>query len=323
MVGVLPAFVAALGFAAFQTINRRALSGVDVYRGTATVLAMGTLLLVSLSFALHGASGFLDAPPIAYAYFGSAGLVHFFLGWTLLGVSQLRLGAARAGIVVGTLPLFGAIVAAFALDEPLSPIDVLGLILVVAGVGLVIPARAAPPAASQAARQAASQAPRTGASAATSVGRGLHGPRGVAWGVAAGLATALCWSVSPVLIRGGLEHVVSPIAGAAIGLAAAATVYAAAIALTAGGRTRRARIEGSTRRLLVGAGAAVAVGISMQWTAYDLAPIAVVLSVLQFTPPLVVLLAVVVSREPLGERAWKVWAGSFVTLAGALVLILL
>ena len=303
VVGLIPAFAAAVGFAAFQTTNRRALAGVDVYRGTASVLATGAALLVATSLALHGPSGFFDAPAIAYGYFVAAGLVHFFLGWTLLGMSQVRLGAARAGIVVGTLPLFGAIVAAVALDEPLTGIDLIGLVLVVAGVGLVVPARSTP-------------SPVSHAGATASPGRT------VAVGIAIGLVTALLWSISPVLIRGGLAHGAEPVTGAAIGQASAAGVYALVIALTARRARPRAAIPFGTRRLIVAAGCAVAMAIWMQWTAYGLAPIAVVLSVLQFTPPLVVVLATLVSREPLGEHAWRVWMGSLVTLGGALLLIL-
>jgi drug/metabolite transporter (DMT)-like permease len=320
MVGVVPAFVAALGFAAFQTINRRALSGVDVYRGTASVLGIGTVLLVGVSLLLHGIAGFVDATPAAYGYFVAAGLVHFFCGWTLLGMSQLRLGAARAGIVVGTLPLFGALVAAALLDEPLSAIDLVGLVLVVGGVALVIPARSSPPAPTPVLPSGDPAEPR---GTPTPSGPTPTARRTVVTGIAAGLATALLWSVSPVLIRGGLAHGAEPITGAAIGQAAAAVTYALVIAVTARRRRPRAPITRATRRLIAGAGAAVALAIWMQWTAYDLAPIAVVLSVLQFTPPLVVVLATLVSREQLGERAWRVWAGSLVTLAGALLLIAL
>jgi drug/metabolite transporter (DMT)-like permease len=308
MVGVVPAFVAAVGFAVFQTVNRRALSGIDVYRGTASVLAIGSVLLVGLSIALHGVAGFLAVDPVAYGYFGAAGFVHFFCGWTLLGISQLRLGAARAGIVVGTLPLFGALVAAMALDEPLSAIDVVGLLLVVGGVALVIPVRGSPPA--------------TGARPAG----GTAGPSTstVLLGVTAGLGAALLWSLSPVLIRGGLAYGAGPITGAAIGQATAAATYGLSIAATTGrrrGGSARSAIGAATRRLIVAAGGAVALAIWMQWTAYDLAPIAVVLSVLQLTPPLVVVLATVLARERLGEQAGRVWLGSLVTLGGAMLLV--
>lgn len=304
VVGVLPAMVAAIGFAAFQTINRRALSRIDVYRGTASVLGVGAVLLVGLTWVLHGPSSFVQAEAAAYGYFIAAGLLHFFCGWTLLGISQVHLGAARAGVVVGTLPLFGALVAATVLDEALTPLDVVALVLVVGGIALVAPvrrrSRAAPPADS----------------------REQPSGRKVVIGMVAGLMTALLWAISPVLIRGGLAFGAEPITGAAIGQAAAAALYGVAIAVTRGRRDPAARrIDSGTRRLLAAAAVAVAISIWMQWTAYHLAPVAVVLSVLQFTPPMVVAIAAVITKEPLGDRARWVWIGSLVTLVGALMLI--
>lgn len=292
MVGALPALMAALGFAVFQIVNRRALTGIDVYRGTATLLAVGGLVLGAIAFGSGEGPVLAAAPLAAIAFCAAAGFVHFFCGWTLLGLSQLRLGVARTGVVIGTVPLFGAIIAAVFLDEALSLIAVMGLVLVVAGVGVVISARSAP--------------------VLGSVGR-------PAVGVAAGLATALCWSISPVLIRQGLADLPSPVMGAAIGAAASAAVYALAIVLT----RRRARalpVSAATRRLLLLAGAAVALSIWMQWTAFDLAPVAVVLSLLQLTPPSVVLLAAWIGPEP-GRIPGRVWVGTAVTVAGSLVLI--
>lgn len=293
MVGVVPAVLAALGFAVFQIVNRRALTGVDVYRGTATLLAVGGVVLGIIAFASGEGPLLAAAPVAAIAFCAAAGFVHFFCGWTLLGLSQMRLGVARTGVVIGTVPLFGAITAALFLDEALSPVAVGGLVLVVAGVGIVISARSAP--------------------AVGSIGS-------PAVGVAAGLATALCWSISPVLIRQGLADLPSPVMGAAIGAVASGAVYGLAIVFT----RRRARalpITPATRRLLLLAGAAVALSIWMQWTAFDLAPIAIVLSLLQLTPPSVVLLAAWLSPEP-GRIPGRVWLGTAVTVGGSLVLIL-
>jgi drug/metabolite transporter (DMT)-like permease len=293
MVGVVPALMAAVGFAVFQVVNRRALSGVDVYRGTATLLAVGSVVLGGIALATGDATLLAAAPIAAILYCAAAGLVHFFCGWTLLGMSQMRLGVARTGVVIGTVPLFGAIIAAVFLDEALSAVAVAGLVLVVAGVGVVISARSAPD--------------------AGAIGRPVIG-------VATGLATALCWSVSPVLIRQGLDGLPSPVMGAAVGAAASATVYGVAIVL-ARRRSRARPITSATGRLLVLAGVTVAISIWMQWTAFDLAPVAIVLSLLQLTPPSVVLLATWSSPDP-GRIAGRVWVGSGVTAAGSLVLIL-
>lgn len=294
MIGAVPALLAAVGFAGFQLVNRRALAGVDVYRGTATLLVVSTVVLGLVSLVTGELSLVLEAPMQAILFCAAAGFVHFFFGWTFLGMAQIRVGAARAGIMVGTVPLFGALLAALLLDEALSAFDVAGLLLVVAGVGIVVSARGAPPAGSQ--------------------GRPVMG-------VLAGLATAACWSLSPILIRQGLEGLPSPVTGAGVGMAASAVGYGALLLATHRVATRQA-VTSRTRQLLLVAGVAVGLSIWMQWTAFDLAPVAVVLTLLQLTPPLVVVLATRLAGEALGPARYRVGIGTAVTVSGSLLLIL-
>lgn len=295
--GVAPALAAAVAFAVFQLVQRRALGGVDVYRATATVLGVAALVLLAVVAATTGLAPLTAAPATAVLACAAAGLVHFGIGWTLLGASQVRLGAARTGIVVGTVPLFGALVAAVALDETLGVGAVAALVVVVAGVGVVV-GRAG------------------GSGADPAAGAGLR------VGVAAGLGTALCWSVSPVLIRQGLRELGSPLLAAALGMAVCAVVYGTVLALTRGRRSA-VRAGAGTTRLLMGSGTVVALAILLQWTAYDRAPVAVVLALLQLTPPLVVALAARVAGDPLvpGARR-RTWLGAGLTLAGSLALVL-
>jgi drug/metabolite transporter (DMT)-like permease len=294
VVGVVPAVLAAVGFALFQLVNRRALSGVDVFRGTATLLGVGAAILLLIAWVTGGLALVPSAPVAALLFCAAAGFVHFFCGWTLLGLSQVRLGVARTGILLGTVPLFGALVAAAALDEGLTAPAVLGLLIVTTGVAVV------------------------SARGGTSV-LGIVDAR---VGVAAGLGAALCWSVSPVLIRQGLEGLPSPLAGAAIGMFASALVYTAAVVLT-GRRAGRAAVIVRTWQLLLLGGTLVSLSIWMQWVAFDLAPVASVLALLQLTPVTVVVLASRLGGDELkGAVARRVWTGASLTVAGSLVLVL-
>jgi drug/metabolite transporter (DMT)-like permease len=293
---VVPALAAATGFALFQLVNRRALTGVDVYRGTAALLAVGSVLLLVISGLTGGLGGLADASVATLLYAAGAAFLHFFVGWTLLAWSQVRLGVARTGILIGTVPLFGALVAAAALDEPLTSFGVVGLLLVVAGVG-VVSARG---------------------------GHTVSRPADVRAGVLAGLATALCWSVSPVLIRQALAGLPSPLAGAGIGMLACAVVYAAMVLLLGTARSERPPIERRTVRLLVLGGILVSLAIWMQSTAYDLLPVATVLALLQLTPVTVVLLAVRLGGDVLSPMAARrLWIGTVLTVVGSLILVLL
>lgn len=294
MAGVLPALAAAIGFAVYQLCNRRALQTVDVYRGTASILAIGAALLMVVAGVTGGLALVPEAPVSALLFCAAAGFVHFFCGWTFLAWSQVRLGAARAGILVGTVPLFGALIAAVVLDEPLTGADVAGLVLVVGGVWLVMA--------------------RRGVTTDTP-------PRQTRLGIAAGLATALSWSSSPVLIRQGLAGLPSPIAGAGLGMLASALVYGLAVVATRR-RANRTALSGDTKGLLLIAGLAVSVSIWMQWTAYDLTDVATVLAILQLTPIVVVVLASRIGGDRLGTKAQRlVFAGAVLTVFGSLLLV--
>jgi drug/metabolite transporter (DMT)-like permease len=137
MLGTLWAIVAGVGFGIFQTVNRRAGRGMDVYQATFILLVVSTVILVVASLATENLSLLQTAPPGALISFGLAGFIHFFVGWTLLNVSQKRVGAARTGALIGTTPLFATLIAAVLLNEFLSWPTLLGILLVVGGVYLV------------------------------------------------------------------------------------------------------------------------------------------------------------------------------------------
>lgn len=316
MTGVVPALVASVGFAMFQLTTTRAFARVEVVRGTATLFAVAATALVVVAGLTGELPVLIDAPARAIAWFATAGLVHFLVGWTFLGTSQVALGAARTGIVTASVPLFGSLVAVVALGERLDGLQWVALAVVVAGVALVALARRR------------GEVARGGDGAAVASRRSSRRV-----GVAAALATAACWSLSPVLIRRGLAIVPSPVVGASIGMGASALVAGARV-LARTVRVRRGGVRGpsalpvgawrSALPLLALAGTVVAMAIWLKWSALEAAPVAVVLALLQLTPLLVVLVSVVGGTERYdGLRgAGRLWGGTLATIAGSLVLVL-
>lgn len=293
MAGVVPAIIAALGFAVFQLANHRVLARVDIVRVLAAVLAAAAGVLVLATLATGGLGGLLEAGPVALAWAVGAGLLHFLLGWTLLAMSQVRIGAAGAGILTTTVPLFGAAIAAVLLDETLDASGGIAVLLVVGGVATVVSVRRSGPVQTR--------------------------PR-LALGVLAGLGTSLCWASSPVLIRQALDGPLSPVAGAAVGMAASALVYLLRVRMS--GSPRRDPMLPSDRRTLVVSGVAVGIAIWMQWTAYDATTVVIVLSLLQLTPVLVVGYAFAVLGEGLTRLPPRVVIGTVVTVTGSVLLIM-
>lgn len=137
MTGVLWAAISGIGFGLFQVVNRRGGRGMDVYQATFILLLVSAVILSMASLMTQDLNLLRIAPPGALVNFGLAGLIHFFVGWTLLSMSQKRVGAARTGALVGSTPLFATVIAALVLGEFLRPPALVGVVLVVAGVYLV------------------------------------------------------------------------------------------------------------------------------------------------------------------------------------------
>lgn len=293
--GVLPALGAAVGFAVFQIVNARILARLDVYLATRTVLVAGTVVLGTLTVVTDGVGPWLAAPPRALLMSAAAGMLHFFLGWTLLGIGQQRIGAARTGALIGAVPLFGALSAWALLGERLVPGQVAGLLVVTAGVAVIATA--------------------TGAAASRTTRESVVG-------VAAALGTALCWSLSPTLIRQALDGLPSPSAAATVGLLTSAVLYTALIRLVR--RVDRPRVpDGSIRGLLGLGGVLVALALWLQWAAFERAAVATVLVTLQLTPALVPVLAKAAGLTSRSAPMLRIYGGVGGIVGGSLLVILL
>jgi drug/metabolite transporter (DMT)-like permease len=291
--GPLLAAAAGIGFGAFQTLNRRAVGGMsDAYLATFLQLLVAMAVLLVASLASENVALLRDARTSALVWFAAAGLVHFLVGWTLLNMSQMRIGAARTSPLLSTNPVFGAAIAAAWLREVPRLLAWIGILLVVLG--------------------------------ALSVS--LERAGDVGWGInwrdtAPGLATALAWSISPIFIREGLDELDSPLLGLTLGMAVALVGYAAALSL----RPRAVgSVIGSWDALALKLVAGVMVGFSVwaRWVSLDSTGIAVVLALGLLSVPVVLLLSPVLVGRHLERVTLRIWLGASLVVAGGLLLVL-
>jgi drug/metabolite transporter, DME family len=292
MTGVLWAAVAGIGFGLFQSVNRAALRGMDAFASTFLQVLISAVILVVASLATQDLRRLAAAPASAWWSFAAAGLVHFLAGWTLLNLSQKRLGAARTSPLLATTPLFGVVIAALALHELPGVPALAGVALIVGGVYLIELDRL---------RRAGTAEPDAGWTASLF-----------------GLGTALCWAVSPILIRQGLRGLPSPLLGVTIGLVAATLAYG--LLLLPGGR-RRLRASREAFAWKLAAGILVGVSTWTRWYAVALVPVAVVLGLGLLSVPTVMTAAPLLVGRQLEPVTPPVLAGSALVAAGALVLI--
>ncbi|MDQ7840593.1 MAG: DMT family transporter [bacterium] len=299
MTGGLWAIASGVGFGLFQSVNSRAVRGMDVIRSTFAQLLISTAVLLGIALATEDAARLLSAPPSALANFFLAGFFHFFLGWTLLNASQKRIGAARTTPLLAAVPLFATVLAVFALRELPGLPALAGVGLVIVGV-VVISGIGSP------------SAPLSGAQA---------GWRASLWG----LGTALCWAMSPVFIRKGLEGLPSPLLGVTAGLAGSAAAYGLLLfpRLLLGGRGSPTGRPVGREAMLFKLAAGILVGLSTwaRWIAVDLVPVAVALALSQVSVPVVLLLSPFVGGRRVEQVTTRLWQGSALIIAGSSVLL--
>jgi drug/metabolite transporter (DMT)-like permease len=289
MTGILMALVAGVGFGIFQAVNRRANQLIDAYRGTFRLLLLAVTILGAVSIATQDLAAVGDAPIGAFVAFAGAGIVHFFFGWTFLGLSQQRIGASRTGVAVAATPLIASVIAALALDEPFPPLTVVGVLATVLGVALI------------ATRAGNSYAPRSE----------------IPW---FGLGSALCWGSSPLLIRWGLSGLPIPLFGVTIGLAAAAALYAVVLAAgipAIGGSSPRAAMPWLTAAAII-----MGTATTSQWIAFDLIEISIAVTLMQVATPVVVSVAPIIVGSDMERITGRLVAGMIAVVGGSVVVVL-
>jgi drug/metabolite transporter (DMT)-like permease len=309
MAGVAWAALAGIGFGLFQSVNRAALRGMDAIASTFLQLLISAVVLVAASLATDDPGRLLAAPAAALLSFAAAGLVHFSVGWTLLNLSQQRLGAARTSPLLASTPLFGVVLAALTLHELPSAPELAGVALIVGGVYAVELDRSGR-------RRRAARVPGAPAPApANPAGPPLR--PAAAWTASLfGLGTALCWAVSPILIRQGLRGLPSPLLGVTIGLVAATAAYGLALPL----RRRRLHVAREALAWKLAAGLLVGVSTWTRWYAVALVPVAVVLALGLLSVPTVLAAAPLLVGRQAERVTAPVLAGATLVVAGALVI---
>ena len=298
MTGALWALAAGAGFGLFQTLNRQAVRGMDVYVATFVQLAVSTLVLAAIAVLTEDLSPLLTAPVSAYINFIAAGVFHFLIGWTFLNASQKRIGAARTSPLIGTNPLFATIIAAVILREFPSLLELAGIGIIVAGAYLV-------------SKESGSSTVENGSAPHT-----LSAILAASW---LGLSAAFFWAISPIFIRLGLQELPSPLLGVTVGVTASAISYGF-ILLWQRQRWLSVPISGEAWAYKLTAGLLVGLSTWMRWVALDLAPVAVVLALMMISAPMVILLSPLVSGKQLERVTALLWVGTGLILGGALLL---
>lgn len=291
MTGALLATASGIGFGLFQSVNVRAARGVDPFVSTFLQLVVATLALLAVAAAAGELRHLDGAPVIALVDFAVAGLLHFLAGWTLLNVSQHRIGAARSSPLLTTVPVFGVIVAAVTLGQLPGPVELVGIAIIVGGAWVV-------------------------------AARGAGGARGRMHPVDAlpAVLCSLCWAVSPVFTERGLERIDAPLFGVTVGLVASALAYGAILAVRPGSGAWAA-FGGEALAIKATAGILVGLATWGRWAALEFTDVGIVLALGLLSVPVVLLLAPRLAGRHLEHVDRTIWLGALLVVGGSGVLI--
>lgn len=291
VVGVGLAALAALGVAG---------QALFVRVGTQTARSTDALVIVfAVNLAIVGPVTLVTHYPdygltrLALLAFAGAGLFGMMAGRILLFEGISRVGASRAEPIKSSMPLFATVSAVILLGETLTPSHLAGIVLIVAGVGLV---------SWEGSRRMVPDV-------------GTNDRPGV-W-LAVPLVAAFFFGLEPIFAKVGFQDGTPYLVGVTIKVATAMVVFTAYLA--ANHRLPRPHeLRGDGLRWLLAAGVSSTLFLVAYYAALVRAPVVIVVPIMQSSPLLVVLISLLFLQR-IERVSWRLGAAASVIVIGAIL----
>lgn len=267
--------------------------GSQVTNRVRLVLALAYLIILNL--VLFGEPLPFSAGSSRWMWLGLSGVIGLALGDAFLFQSYVAVGARLGSLLLALAPIFGSIIAWIFFGETLTPLQILGVVLALAGIGWVVMSH-----------EEAADTPRG------------HTQRGVFFGVMAGLGQA----VGLVLSKQGMRGDFSPFQANAIRMLAAAIFIWLWAMFEKQARATIEIIRKQPKALqLIALGAVVGpvLGVSASLLAIQHAEIGVASTLMALPPVIVLPISYFVFKEKVG---WQGVAGTVLAIVGVAVLFL-
>lgn len=300
MLGALYALFSAATFGFNTASARRGMVSATVFQGLAVTVPIGVPLFAVFALATGEITAVTRFPAPAYLYLGLAGIVHFVWGRYCAYRAVKAMGGNLAAPVQNANLLVALGLAIIVLGERLTPLKIIGIVLIVIGPVIAVPTR----------RDTAARRP--------TAGEVPFRPKlleGYTWAV----MSATGYGLSPVLIRLGLSgmHGAS-FAGGLISYSAA-TVFFSLFLIPRG---RLAHVLSMERRALpwfVNSGFFVFLAQMFRYLALSIAPVTVVSPVQRLSGIFRIIFTTLLNRdyEVINSR---LVIGTVVSILGAITL---
>lgn len=288
--GVLLASVAAVGFAGQFLFVRLGTELGEVTDGVLVVLCCNVALLAPPALALYSPPYVDLFTPVSVAAFGMAGLAGMFVARLLTFKSVQEIGANRSSPVIASNVFFATVFAVAVLGEQLTAIRLAGIVLIVAGIAVVSWETAAESGAEESLRE-------TGALLVVPV------------------AAAASIGIEPIFISIGLAAGTLTLPGIVVMAATATVAFVAYLRWT--GTLRPVPLRSASTGWFVAGGVSTTVAFVAYFAALEIAPVVVVMPLLQLTPLIVVVCSALFLPRRLERVTWRVVAAALVVVVGA------
>ncbi|SDK00379.1 DMT family transporter [Natronorubrum texcoconense] len=290
LLGVLLASVAAAGFAGQFLFARLGTETGEVTDGVLVVLGCNIALLTPPVLVLYSPPYVDLFTPYSVASFGAAGLAGMFVARLLTFKSIQEIGANLTSPVIASNVFFATVFAVVFLEERLTAVHFAGIVLIVAGIAVVSWETAAATGPEQSIRE-------TGAT------------------LVVPLVAAACIGIEPIFISMGLAAGTPTLPGIVVMAGVATIGFVGYLRLT--DSLRRIPIRAASTGWFVAGGVSTTVGFVAYFAALEIAPVVVVMPLLQLTPLLVVVLSVLFLPRRLERVTWPVVVAALVVVVGA------
>ena len=258
-------------------------------------LVFALIYLVGLNLVLFREPLPFSAESSRWMWLSLSGVIGLSLGDAFLFQALVSLGARLGALLLSLAPIFGSIIAWIFFGETLTPLQITGISLALAGIGWVVMSHEEP--------------------ADTPLG---HTRRGVIFGVLAGLGQA----IGLVFSKQGMGGDFSPFQANAIRMLAAAifiwiwTLFEGKAAATIAAIREKPQV---LRWLLLGALMGPVLGVSSSLLAVQHAEIGVASTLMALPPVILLPVSYFVFKEKFG---WQAVAGTALAIAGVAILFL-
>jgi len=121
----------------YTVISRRATTRMHPVHATLLATATGTLMLAPLAIAERGWEPLADASVRSLLSIAYLGVIGTAVAFAAFSEGVRRIGSARAAAFIVLVPVIGVGLAAWLLDDPITPLGVAGACLVLTGLWLI------------------------------------------------------------------------------------------------------------------------------------------------------------------------------------------